>query len=238
MIKARFLIGADGADSQVRRLVGQFDSRYSGLALEADAAVTMQGQEISFDFGVVSHGYGWVFPKRDHVNVGLYTWSPSVRLTPELLCEYAARRLGVDLGPTRGHRLGIGGWEYRPTSRRVFLIGDAAGMVEPLLGEGISNAILSGQAAAAAIVEELTGGRPALDGFRHRLRPIRRDLASGYRSARLYYHLSAQGYALLTSRYVRDVLMRGYALGVPFRTIKRFGWWLLMKQVPRLPDLG
>ncbi len=99
-----------------------------------------------------------MFPKGDHVNVGLYTSHETDAPTPADLRAYTHDRLGPDdLSNLAGQRVGLGGWSYRPRSERVFLVGDAAGLAEPILGEGIYYAIKSGQAAAEAIAAGLSG---------------------------------------------------------------------------------
>lgn len=227
VLTGRFLIGADGADSQVRKLSGQFQPAVTALALEGRLRCDdPEMPDMTFDFGVVDYGYGWAFPKRDHVNIGVGTFSGPACLSHERLAAYAARKFpGRSLEKAIGHRLGIGGWAYHPTSPRVFLVGDAAGLTEPLLGEGIHNAVASGQAAAAAIERDLSAGEPALGTFRRRMRPILQDLRSCYRSARLFYGRPTLGYAILTNPVVRHALIRGFAGGLTLRTIKRF-WWL------------
>jgi flavin-dependent dehydrogenase len=74
-LQAGFLIGADGANSQVRRLMGDATWFRAGFALEAQVASSHHASDMHFDFGVVCDGYGWVFPKNGHLNVGLYSES-------------------------------------------------------------------------------------------------------------------------------------------------------------------
>ena len=240
VLAGRFLIGADGADSQVRKLTGQFQPTDAALALEGRVPCdASEMPEMTFDFGVVDHGYGWVFPKRDHVNIGVGTFSGPARLSHEVLAAYAARKFpGRALEKPVGHRLGIGGWAYRPTSPRVFLVGDAAGLTEPLLGEGIHNAVVSGQAAAAAIEGDLAAGEPALRTFRRRMRPILQDLRSCRRSARLFYGHPTLGYRILTNPVVRHALIRGFAGGLTLRTIQRFWWLSPLFPRPRIRSLA
>ena len=236
--QAKFLIGADGADSQIRKLSGQFPQVTAALAIEARVPLAgIQSPEMTMDFGVVDQGYGWVFPRDDHLSLGLYTHSPSGHLSHRQLVEYASARLGTSIDENLiGHRIGTAGWLYRPESKRVLLVGDAAGLADPLLGEGIANAILSGQAAAFAIERELVQGAPAIQVYRQSLRPLQRDLHVSFRSARRFYGHPALGYATLTFAPVRYALLKGYALGWPLRTISRWWWTLPWRPVPRLED--
>ena len=114
--------------------------RYAGKAL--------------FDLGALPFGYLWVFAKKEHLSVGIAQFSGKYApLRQTLLREMA--HLGIDLTGARlhGHTLPLyQGAEPRGTARTL-LVGDAAGLVDPLSGEGIRHAIASGKIAAQAILE-------------------------------------------------------------------------------------
>ena len=136
LIRTRFLIAADGVHSRVRQLTGRFPGFQAGFAVEGlIPGAPSENSCMEFDFSRVSGGYGWAFPKVGHTNVGLYSAWPGVRITRQHLADYAALRTGRQ-PPIRiaGYYLGMGGWRYRPGFGRVLLVGDAAGLVDPLLG--------------------------------------------------------------------------------------------------------
>jgi flavin-dependent dehydrogenase len=188
------------------------------VALEALVPVSAcrRSHPLRFDFGVIGKGYGWLFPKRDHINVGLYTRRPDqFKLSRQALVDYASAQLGTDsLQQVCGYPIATGGEYYRPTSPRVLLVGDAAGMAEPLLGEGIHNAIHSGQIAASAVIAALREGSSALDEFRRGLQGVQRDLYLTRQVARAFYPALPLTYAALVRYPVRQVLLNGFAAGL------------------------
>lgn len=219
----RFLIGADGANSTVRRLCRGFEGIRQGFAIEAKVdSEGDQAPRFDFDFGVASRGYGWMFPKGDHYNVGLYTYDAALMVSVPQLVSYVKRKIGYrKLREVIGHPVGLGGWDFVPRGNRVFLVGDAAGLCEPILGEGIYYAVRSGQMAAKAIVGEIEGGEAAGQRYRQRVRRLTRDLGTTWFACMRFYRDLGIGFQMLKSRLVRGALMKGYAAGVPFGEIVR-----------------
>lgn len=171
--QARVVIGADGANGVVGNRLGYEAAGESAVALEGNIAfpggvpAEFRGK-VTLNFGHVPGGYGWVFPKGDHINVGVGGWKeaagPILRPALRRLC----RTYGLDFDTVtnlRGHHL--------PMQRRGMVIaaagsavvGDAAGLVDPLSGEGITAALLSGTAVAPAVRDYLDGRVPTLAGY-------------------------------------------------------------------------
>ena len=226
VIRARFLIGADGAHSRVRRLTGRFTRFRPGFAVEGRVdRAPPNDLNMGFDFSRVAGGYGWVFPKAEHINVGLYTLRSDVRITRQDLVDYSVRRIGRPV-PTRitGSPLGMGGWRYRPGCGRVLLVGDAAGLVDPLLGEGLYHAIISGQEAASAILDAMDSGRDACKTYAQGLMPSQRDLIFALAASNAFYMLPGMGHLLLISPPARIALMTGFSQGVSLLEIFRYGY--------------
>jgi len=169
-LHADVVVGADGATSRVAAAAGLIDGRRVlwGFALRSylDAPVDLptivlwdEARWRGFP------GYGWVFPgpgARANLGVGVGV------LGDRAAAGHAARSLGAFVGVL--HRFGLlehdaclpterlGGWLKMgmvgtiPARGRVLLAGDAAGLVNPLQGEGISEALASGRAAAEAVL--------------------------------------------------------------------------------------
>lgn len=177
------LIGADGVNSQVARaLFGQSFARARigfGLEIEADAP-HLPADTIGIDLAAAQWGYGWVFPKRRTTTIGiggLLAKNPEMKRAMAAYCQ----RLGVHPPESgfKGQFLPFGDFRKVPGRASVLLAGDAAGLVDPITGEGIGHAMASGQLAAEAAIDALAAGRPetALVRYRRALRPLHRSLS-------------------------------------------------------------
>jgi geranylgeranyl reductase family protein len=215
--RSRFLIGADGVHSRIRQLVwcDRPDWFRHGFALETEVRPRNgRAADLVFDLAPVSRGYGWVFPKCDHLNVGLYTEAASENLDRKALMAYVGARFGnAEVGKVTGQYLGFGADTAPPAQGRIFLVGDAGGFADPLTGEGIYGAIASGQAAAAAIEEDLRGERPAHHAFADRTKPLRQDLLLSASGARWFYSNLDLGFRALTAPVFRGAVINAYANG-------------------------
>ena len=227
-LRSTFLIGADGANSQIRRLCGEFTKNFSGFAIEGTLPCKPDSlPSMGFDFNAVTSGYGWIFPKDDHVNIGLFTGSRKIKLQKQDLLAYALMKLGRgDVDHISGHTMGMGGWRYHPQSQRILLAGDAAGLVDPLLGEGLYNAVKSGQLAARAIKESESSKKTAGCIYNRLLKNIRKDLLYCCFAAYWFYKMPCLGHRILTSRPVKYALMKGFAMGLaePYHR-----WWVNLR---------
>lgn len=168
---ADFVIGADGATSEVATAAGLVDPN---MVLWGFAVRTYVSQVVDLPAIVLWEqnpwhtfpGYGWVFPgEQGGANVGLGVGTRSerkagakaVRALPEFFEHLQALGL-LDGTPPAASQRRLGGWlkmgivGTTPAMGHVLLVGDAAGLVNPMQGEGISQALSSGRAAAEAIL--------------------------------------------------------------------------------------
>jgi geranylgeranyl reductase family protein len=181
-IAANALICADGANGHTARAAGLADDRDYGVALEGNVPHAAIDPErfrgrLFLELGVLPGGYGWVFPKGDHINVGVGGWAkeaPTLRGELSRFC----REYEIDeskLENVRGYRLPL----LRPATTlargRVALIGDAAGLVDPLSGDGIYEALLSAKLVTGATLDLLEGRAQTLESYG---REVRRTISS------------------------------------------------------------
>jgi geranylgeranyl reductase family protein len=176
-IDATVVIAADGVNGSFARSAGHVHE----VALEANVPYgpisrARYARRAVVEFGIVPGGYGWVFPKGDHVNVGVGGWfhqGPHLRGHLARLCR--AHHIPEDaLTEVRGYRLPLRRPGFSPVNSRTALVGDAAGLVDPVSGDGIYEAFLSAQLAAENALD-IIAGRAA--DFRPYAGKLRRTLA-------------------------------------------------------------
>jgi geranylgeranyl reductase family protein len=154
-VQAPAIVGADGVNGITARTFGLGRDHGHGVALEGNAPLDERYRgKLVLELGVVPGGYAWVFPKGDHSNFGVGGWeSEGPRLRDHLRRLCAAHGVEYDsLTDLRGYRL-----PYRRSTSslardNVLLVGDAAGLVDPLTGDGMYEAIVSGKLASEAIL--------------------------------------------------------------------------------------
>jgi geranylgeranyl reductase family protein len=184
-LDATVVVGADGANGTTARGLGLGGEIVNGVALEGNVSHASVNKKkyagrMVLEFGVVPGGYAWVFPKGDHVNVGVGGWGaigPRAREYLRVLCE----RHGIDpddVTDVRGHRLPMRRPGTRLAHGNALVVGDAAGLVDPVSGDGIYEAFVSARLASDAIKDVLEGRAPSLEPYDHAIRRALDPVAS------------------------------------------------------------
>lgn len=246
-VEGRWLLAADGAASAVRGAVFGRDLVEYAPAFEALVEVPPDMLErfadrVLLEVGAVGGGYGWIFGKRDHLNVGVYSIRGGGGLRaglqaflarqPALARRSRTRFLGYPI-PIR-NRAGV--FEHG----RVWLLGDAAGLAEAVLGEGIYFALKSARLAAQAFAA--ARGAPAPGAYSRLVqRDLVPELGAAERLARACYRRPRFTFDHIARNPRAAALFLGLVTGeVGYRecvvkAIARLPGWLAARREPALP---
>jgi geranylgeranyl reductase family protein len=172
--KARYVIGADGANGVTVKATQLRKNPAIAIALEIELPHTwdnghadLRPEIAHLEYGALKHGYAWIFPKADHLNIGAGVFRPDHRdargdhsIRAELqktIFDYmdaTGLNYGRDSIRFHGHPLPTWSGKEPLHEGRILLAGDAAGLINPLFGDGILHAVKSGSIAARCIADD------------------------------------------------------------------------------------
>lgn len=222
-VKSQFIISADGALSPVAKMAGWQETRSVIPALEYEVEVPAADFErlstsVRFDMDLIPYGYGWCFPKKNHLSIGVAVFLKNKDKIN--LKEYYAAYL-KELGITEiiseqahGFVIPVSPRTDKFAQKGVFLIGDAAGFADPITAEGISNAIYSGRLAAQSIIESGKDSVKAQALYEAKLEEnLLPELRTGVKLAKIFYekhkmrNMVVKKYGQFLSDAMTDVFM-------------------------------
>ncbi|MFW9806951.1 MAG: geranylgeranyl reductase family protein [Candidatus Thorarchaeota archaeon] len=179
--KSHILVGADGVNGVIAKELG-VRSKWAPdeIAMCMTATVSTSPKDIEsvmmknesdgtpaieLYFGLIRWGYGWCFPKQNEFNIGIGCRADKKESLQEVWERFISRierekGLELDVSKKMSYRVPLGGKYGRVIGRRCMLVGDAAGLVSPLTGEGISYAIQSGKLAAKVAIDAVNNKTP------------------------------------------------------------------------------
>jgi geranylgeranyl reductase family protein len=189
VLAAGVVVGADGAESAVRRALGVRPNRPRETAVAirgyAPALPGQDGVQVLATTEQRWPAYAWSFPLGDgRANVGYGELVSAGTTRAELVAGLHRLLPGVAPDGLRAHRLPLSSGRPRQPDGRVLLAGDAAALINPLTGEGIFYAVLSGALAGTAAVHGAAAGRAYRLALRRRLGGHLRATAAASRLSR------------------------------------------------------
>jgi flavin-dependent dehydrogenase len=148
----RYLIGADGSSSLVRKHLKLATERV-GVGIHFQVPGNFTNMEWHLNDSLFQNGYGWIFPFKNMASVGIYGAKPynnPKHMLSGLRCWAHKQKIPVaGLRPKAGLiNFDYRGWRFN----NIMLIGDAAGFASGLTGEGMYPALVSGETAARVII--------------------------------------------------------------------------------------
>jgi digeranylgeranylglycerophospholipid reductase len=177
-VKAKVIIAADGFPSKVAKSAGILTEDYmtpNNVAINyeylmTDLSVDQTVTEMYLGTELAPGGYGWIIPKGNrsaNVGIGIRT-SYSKRNDGRsylhfFLDECSLTKLkleGGKPGPMIADVLPVDGPLAKTYSEHVMAVGDAAGMVMPTNGGGISTAMITGEIAGQVAADHVQKGVP------------------------------------------------------------------------------
>ncbi len=182
----KIIIGADGNKGIVGRSVGLVKPRKPGEKVIAirgyihESKLGMpledfmiQPNQIEIYYAINQNGYDWIFPLKDRINIGTGYFPPrqmSIKRALEMFVKYAFELRGIKLKKQQrleiirdlqGSEIFLGGTVDKIALKNVLLVGEAAGLVDPLSGDGVHWALLSGKVAAEKITQAVDAKKPS-----------------------------------------------------------------------------
>jgi len=178
---ARVVVGADGANGISKQSLNNRTDYYwqTGLSCEVPmdhfASGAIDPNLMRVDWGALPSGYAWIFPKDGFVNVGAGWPNEIGRQGKAYLARFldSAKMLKPGAAATlafKGHQLPTMTSSTKLSQGSILLVGDAAGMIEPFTGDGISYGLHGAEIAAEAICRNLDRQRPDLAEYDQQVR--------------------------------------------------------------------
>lgn len=157
--KAKMIVGADGVDSIIRKkLLGPIPKQNIGVCYGC-FAISKNKEIPRVKFLKKGQGYAWCFPRRDHLSIGVGLESSDSKKIKKLFEEFISSyypniEVKSRWGAKIPHIKNPDFYSMPCAGENWILIGDAAGHVDPITGDGITYALWSAELASKAIIND------------------------------------------------------------------------------------
>lgn len=204
---SKIVAGCDGVNGKVSKHLNIPTPHKRMAALEAElffsnpAAINKKKGFICFDFGIVPNGYAWIFPKSNHLSIGVASNGKKISLKSSLFqyIKFKGLQHYHKVENLKGHLIPYGIRKYHKFScQHGLLVGDAAGLVDPITGEGIYYALKEAHIASKVITQCLSADRKTLVAYDHLLKQeFYGELRCAEKLAYLIYQMPLLGNMIL-----------------------------------------
>ncbi|MGL6107171.1 NAD(P)/FAD-dependent oxidoreductase [Romboutsia sp.] len=211
-----YIIGADGAVGLTHSIVNK-NFKTNGFCLQVDInkkEIDYDSNKMSLYYGIVPYGYGWIFPKEDCLTVGLgANYSKDIDFKKEF--EVFLNNLGIkcERKDFKGAIIPFGEYLNYPINKEknIVLVGDAAGFADPITGEGIYFAVLSGMKAANVITNALLNNdRELIEDYIDEIKPIINNIKKANRIKNNLYKYRRVAFTPFKNEKVANVIFNKY----------------------------
>jgi geranylgeranyl reductase family protein len=214
-VKSAFLVLASGANGRLYRNLSYLGERETTMALKVD--VTPRDvpaglkENTLFDFGAIPSGYAWIFPKNGFFNVGAYWYRSQtigrsqIQALQRFIRQFDWGREGK-LGPLKGFPIPRTVSFQQFNTARSLIVGDAAGAIENLYGEGLAYGFESSCIAAEAIIDAIRRNR-SLKVYTARLKSeiLRQMMFSRITAGQFYRRQRLGYYRMVRNRWLNAI---------------------------------
>ncbi|MCK5466273.1 NAD(P)/FAD-dependent oxidoreductase [Candidatus Parcubacteria bacterium] len=161
VFKSKYIIGADGPSSIVRKKVfpeNQNKMKFVPAVeylIKTEKELDTKTTKIYFDNKKYNHGYAWIFPKsKNTANVGIGSMGNFSKEFGEFLENTVKKNYGnYEILENRSGNIPFSTSWRKVYKNGAFLVGDAAGLADPIFKGGMTQAMMSGKTAAECILE-------------------------------------------------------------------------------------
>ena len=172
LFHARYIVAADGVLGPTAKFAGWKETRKLIPALEYEVGVSLAdferlSKEARFDIDAIPQGYGWCFPKANHLSIGVGLFAPK-KIQLRTYYQAYLQKLGIQettFEDAHGFQIPVGARTDGFSRRGVFLTGDSAGFADPLTAEGLTNSIYSGILAGQSIARQFDQPEQAANAY-------------------------------------------------------------------------